>query len=149
MGQIAHVHRLSRAWYYGTEPDVRDGREAMWSQLIAQPGRTTHLLETARRVLGFISAARTTDRPNTLELTALYVLPECVGAGVGTMLYEQFAAERRDHEEGLLEVWSGNSRAAAFYARRGWTPTGDARPGPQGRDFVAYRLAIGWLRRPT
>ena len=36
---VAHVHRLSRAWYYGTEADPDDGREVLWSRLLAEPGR--------------------------------------------------------------------------------------------------------------
>lgn len=139
--EIAHVHRLSRAWYYGTEADPGDGREAMWAHLIAQPGRMIHVAERSDRVVGFMSAIRTEDLEATLELTALYVLPECVGVGVGPRLYEQFDAERRDADKGLLEVWSGNERATTFYVRRGWTPTTTTRPGPQGLDFVTYRLA--------
>jgi len=137
---IAHVHRLSRAWYYGTEPDPGDGREAMWSHLLAQPGRSIHVAEESDKVVGFISAMRAEDLEPKLELTALYVLPECVGLGIGPRLYEQFDAERRDEDEGLLEVWSGNTRATNFYVRRGWTPTSLSRPGPQGFDFITYRL---------
>jgi ribosomal protein S18 acetylase RimI-like enzyme len=139
--KIAHVHRLSRAWYYGTEADPDDGREAMWAHLIAQPGRKTHVAERSDRMVGFVSAVRAEDLEATLNLTALYVLPECVGVGVGPRLYEQFDADRRDGDTGLLEVWSGNARATNFYVRRGWTPTTTSRPGPQNLDFVLYRLA--------
>lgn len=139
--QIAHVHRLSRAHYYGVEADAGDRREAMWSHLLAQPGRSMHVAEESDRMVGFISAMRAEELETKLELTALYVLPECVGLGIGPRLYEQFDAERRDEDEGLLEVWSGNTRATSFYVRRGWTPTTMTRPGPQGFDYITYRLA--------
>jgi len=139
--EIAHVHRLSRAWYYGTEADPGDGREATWAHLIAQPGRRFHVAVRSDRLVGFMSAIRTEDLEPTLELTALYVLPEHLGSGVGPRLYEQFDAERRDVDTGLLEVWRGNARATSFYVRRGWTPTATTRPGPQDLDFVTYRLA--------
>ena len=139
--QIAHVHRLSRAWYYGTEADAGDGRDAMWSHLLAQAGRSIHVAEESDRMVGFISAMRAEDLEAKLELTALYVLPECVGLGIGPRLYERFDAERRDEDEGLLEVWSGNTRATSFYVRRGWTATTMTRPGPQDFDFITYRLA--------
>ena len=137
---IADLHRLSRTWYYGTEPDPGDGREAMWSHLFAQPGRVVHVAEEFDRIVGFLSAIRAQRLRAELELTALYVLPDCVGLGVGPRLYEQFEAERCDADEGVLEVWSGNARATNFYLRRGWTPTTTTRPGPQDFDFVTYRL---------
>jgi hypothetical protein len=48
---VAHVHRLSRAWYYGTEPDPGDGRKSMWAQLIAQPGRRFLLAESGSQIV--------------------------------------------------------------------------------------------------
>lgn len=138
---IASVHRLSRAWYYGTRPDSEDGREAMWAELIAQPGRITYLAESAAYgAVGFMSAIRVTQPRLALELTALYVLPEHMGSGIGSQLYDQFDAERREDEEGALEVWRGNAVATTFYSRRGWVPTGTTRPGPQRIAFATYRL---------
>ena len=142
VNEIAHVHRLSRAWYYGKPGDAADGREALWAHLMAEPERVTHVAESDGSVVGFISAIRVSEPVSSLELTSLYVLPERADAGVGSQLYECFDTERRDGEEGCLEVWSGNSRAIAFYANRGWIATTATRPGPQGRDFVTYRLPV-------
>ncbi len=73
---VAHVHRLSRAQYYGTEADPGDGREAFWSGLLAEPDRATHLAEAAGRVIGFVSSIRVVEPTSGLELTSPYVLPE-------------------------------------------------------------------------
>lgn len=137
---VAHVHRLSRAWYYGTEPDFDDGREAMWSHLIAQPGRLFYVAESGGSMVGFMSAIRTAEPAPRLELTSLYVLPDHAALGIGSRLHDVFEAERRPDEEGVLEVWEANARAVAFYTRRGWVRTLTTRPGPQETDFVIYRL---------
>lgn len=137
---IAAVHRWSRASYYGTEAEPDDGREVMWSHLLAQPERVTHVAEVGGLVVGFMSAVRVHDEAVRLEMTALYVLPDHHDARVGSTLHELFDAERRADEEGVLEVWQGNRRAIAFYLRRGWTATAGTRPGPQDIDYVTYRL---------
>jgi len=126
---VAHVHRLSRASHYGTTADDDDGREQMWAHLVKQPGRVTHVAEASGAVVGFVSA--------------LYVLPTHVGQGTGSRLHDLFEGERLRDEPGVLEVWAGNDRAIQFYRRRGWTPTGTTRPGPQRLDFVTYRLPSG------
>ena len=138
---VAHVHRLSRAWYYGTEADPGDGREELWSRLMAEPARAFLLAEAPEGVIGFASWTRLVEPIAVLELTSLYVLPDRFGAGVGARLHDGFETERRDDEVGALEVWEGNARAIGFYVRRGWRPTGERRPGPDGVDFVSYRLA--------
>ncbi|GAA4713222.1 GNAT family N-acetyltransferase [Nocardioides conyzicola] len=138
-GQIAQVHRQSRADYYG-EPPAEDDREAMWVHLVAQPDRTTYLSERAGSVVAFISAHRLPGPEAALELTALYVLPDLYGRGIGGRLHDVFDRERGNDRAGVLEVWAGNRRAITFYERRGWVPTDRTRPGPQDIDFVTYRL---------
>ncbi len=137
---IAHVHRHSRAAYYGTVADRDDGREQFWSGRVAEPGRRTAVADSPEGVAGFVSTVRVDDPVAALELTALYVLPDRFGEGVGSSLYDAFPDELREGEPGVLEVWAGNRRALQFYVRRGWTPTPKTRPGPQGVDFVTYRL---------
>ncbi len=137
---VAHVHRHSRADYYGTTADEHDDRDAMWTNLLRQAGRTTHVAATADGVVGFASWHRTED--GDVALSALYVLPESFGRGIGSQLHERYDAER-GHHGGVLEVWSGNRRALDFYARRGWRPTAGTRPGPDDVDFVTYRRSPG------
>jgi GNAT superfamily N-acetyltransferase len=137
---IAGVHRLSRAHYYGTEPDPGDDRAAMWAALLDRPDHTTWVAELDDTVVAFLSAARDSVQ---MKLTALYVLPDRIGTGLGSVLHDRFVADRPAGVEGVLEVWAGNDRAIGFYQRRGWLPTATTRPGPQGRAFVTWRLPAG------
>ena len=160
---IAYVHRLSRAWYYGTEPDPDDGREQLWSRLLAQPGRTTYVATTADGTVGFVSWLRPVpdeqqdeqrdeqqdeqqdegaEEVGEVELTALYLLPERAGTGLGDDLHRIYEEHRGD-QPGRLEVWEGNERAIGFYRRRGWRPTEESRSGPRGAGFRTYRLSPG------
>ena len=140
---VAGVHRVSRADYYGVAPAVDDDREAMWSQLLVQPGRVTWVAEESGQTLGFASVHHRADPTSQLELTAMYVLPAHYGCGIGSLLHDAFEEERTDVEPGALEVWAANARAVAFYVRRGWVPTSQTRPGPQDVDFVTYHLPAG------
>ncbi len=137
---IGRVHRLSRAWYYGTEADPADGRDEMWRELLSRPGRSTCVAELGGAVVGFLSMLRPAEPGAPLEMTALYVLPDHIGSGIGARLYEDFERERRPDEHAVLEVWAGNERACAFYIARGWVRTTTSRPGPQGQDFVTFVL---------
>lgn len=58
------------------------------------------------------------------ELYAMYVLAEAQGAGVADALLDHAVGEGPCH----LRVLSANGRAAAFYARHGFTPEGDPVP---------------------
>jgi GNAT superfamily N-acetyltransferase len=136
--QVASVHRLSRADYYGVSPAGDDDREAMWTSFLGQPRRTTYVAEAAGDLVGFMSAHHLTD--TVLELAALYVLPSMYGQGVGTRLHDLFNGERGHGTSGALEVWAGNRRAIDFYRRRGWAVTATTRPGPQDLAFVTYQL---------
>ena len=138
--EIASVHRLSRADYYGV-PVAADDRDAMWRHLLAQSGRVTWVAEASLGLVGFMSARHLSRPAAQLELTALYVLPTQFARGVGSRLHELFEAELAHREQGALEVWAGNRRAIGFYERRGWVRTSETRAGPQGIDFLTYRLA--------
>jgi hypothetical protein len=59
--QVASVHRVSRADYYGVEPEDDDDRDAMWAHFIVQPDRLTHVAETHGTIAGFRSAHRLPD----------------------------------------------------------------------------------------
>lgn len=140
--QIAAVHRLSRADYYGIRPDEHDDRAAMWQHFLGEPNRITYVAEGSDEILAVMSAQRPADPVEVLELSAVYVHPAHFGRGIGSRLYDVFDAERKPSEAGVLEVWAGNRRAIDFYERRGWTPTSTTRPGPQDLPFVTYRLAV-------
>lgn len=79
------------------------------------------------------------------ELVALYVLPEAWGSGVADDLHQRFVemlGSAPPTTGGVLDVWSGNRRARAFYRRHGWEADGRSRPGPGSQPFLGLRLAI-------
>lgn len=137
---IAEVHRLSRASYYGVPPGPAGERDGMWRELLGQPGRSTLVAESASGTRGFMSSITLDGPDRELELTALYVLPDDFGSGVGAALHAEFRQELGTCRNGRLEVWAGNRRAIDFYVRRGWRATSGSRPGPQGISYVTYLL---------
>ena len=70
---------------------------------------------------------------NCLIVWKLYVVPEMQGAGVGSALLSQVveAARNADERTIRLEYVEGNTRAAAFYAAKGFTET-DRQVDPNG-----------------
>ena len=138
---VAQVHRQSRSWYYQVPPDPDDGREMFWKELLDDPMQATFLAqEPDGGVVGFVSSTRAIRPGGLVKLTSLYVLPSHFGRGIGSALYRKFDACERRGGPALLEVWSMNSRAIAFYVRRGWVETSTARPGPREQPFVTYTL---------
>jgi len=140
---ITHVHKTGRASYYGDALDLDDAqrdRQPMWSQIIKDPTKRTAVAEHDGQVVGFITVTPAMRSESRAELTSIYVLPSFFGAGVAQQLYDLFLIYRGSHGA-QLEVWDGNDRAKAFYARRGWSPTDQSRPGAAGRPFVTWHLA--------
>ena len=72
------------------------------------------------------SAQTESGRDGWLEIQRLYVLAECAGCGVGSMLMSE--AVKRASEiaaKGIwLGVWEHNERAKKFYANKGFVFTG-------------------------
>ncbi len=64
---VARVHRLSRAWYYGSEADVTDNREATWREALAEPDRATWLAELDGVTVGFLSLLRSPEPDRVLK----------------------------------------------------------------------------------
>jgi diamine N-acetyltransferase len=64
--------------------------------------------------------------PNPVELARLYVLPEWIGKGIGTVLIEKSlaAALERGYRLCWLRVWTGNERAIDFYHCWGFREVG-------------------------
>ena len=79
----------------------------------------------------------------SVELVALYVLPEAWGRGIGRALHEWFTGvRRRSHtaDVGTLYVWSNNERAVRSYTANGWKRSGPTRPGPLDIPFISMQL---------
>lgn len=72
----------------------------------------------AQRIVAFADAL---ERPDRLELAAIYALPAARGGGAGTMLLTAL----RSRVPGLpvvADVLSGNRKGEIFYERRGFVP---------------------------
>ena len=70
------------------------------------------------------------------EIVSLYVRPESMTRGVGTVLLNEALSALRDDGYRRVYLWciAGNAQAEAFYRRRGFTRTGDQ---------VNYRIGSG------
>jgi GNAT superfamily N-acetyltransferase len=74
--------------------------------------------ERDRQVVGFYVLRATEDRA---ELEHLWVLPECLGQGIGRALFEHVVAQARAQRLSRLFIES-DPNAAGFYARMGARP---------------------------
>lgn len=150
---VLAVHATSRRAYYRAggvsvaDDTVGDGYWHLWSQVLRDGHNRVWVADDAGRCVGFLVAGppwheALKDRP-VLELIGLYLLPEVWGKGLAHSLHDrfvQFLLDTPTAMEGVLDVWSGNGRALAFYARHGWEPDGRSRPGPGERPFTGWRL---------
>jgi len=86
--------------------------------------------------------------PNPVELARLYVLPEWIGQGIGTMLIKESldAALGAGHDSCWLRVWTGNERAIEFYRRWGFREVG-SEPYHVGRCSRMVSLMVRDLSR--
>ncbi|MFI7035499.1 GNAT family N-acetyltransferase [Microbispora rosea] len=139
---IAVVHvRSWQAAYPGLMPQAHlDGLTAamrlpVWERLLgeAAPPRTEVLVaEADGSVAGFASLGPgrddDVDPAVVAEISAIYLVPEIWGAGVGGRLMaaalDSLAAA--GYEQAVLWVVDGNTRARRFYERGGWRPDGAA-----------------------
>lgn len=90
-------------------------------------------LEDAEPV-GYVALlpARTAEEPRRFipglgHLWHLFVLREWWGSGLATRLLGDATDEARRRDYDAIRLWTprDNARARAFYAREGWTPTGE------------------------
>lgn len=108
----------------------------------AQAAGDLHLVEQDGRVVGVAEVGTWQDEP---VLWKLYVHPDVRGRGVGpALLRAVVAALPAGTERLLLEHFAGNTRAAAFYEREGFTHL-RTDPAPDGDPAAA----TVWLSRPT
>jgi RimJ/RimL family protein N-acetyltransferase len=80
---------------------------------------------------------------DTVELRALYVVPEMWGSGVASRLMAAaLAAVRGDAQDAVLWVVEENTRARRFYEREGWHPDGESRVTQFGPTELRYRQSL-------
>ncbi|MEJ3404612.1 GNAT family N-acetyltransferase [Rathayibacter sp. YIM 133350] len=125
--------------FFTTLADVVDRGEAFWRERVSGASSfTVAAVDTDDdRWLGVMTgviASVMTDAPESAvpQLVGVYVRPEARGAGVADALLEAIESWARVRGDALhLEVHDGNSRAVAFYARRGFELTGRSTPHPR------------------
>lgn len=110
--------------------------------MIRASGARFILAERARHLIGFVqlqlgATHPALDAPHAVEIVRLYAQQRFAGQGVGTRLLEHAealaAAAHATHA--WLTAWSGNHRALAFYARRGYADVGATMYAFQGEEF--------------
>ena len=124
-----------------------------WREIVADPERTTLVVETEGRVCGYVGFGRARDDDldpaHTAEIYGLYVHPDRWGEGLGWALLQ--AACRALLERGYRDVslWTmrDNARARRFYERAGLGWDGQTKTSEQGlARFVEVRY-LGKLDR--
>ena len=75
--------------------------------------------EDKGKIVGFVNLNET-NKPNTYDLTAIYLLPDYQEKGIGTQLIEHSIQELEVFEEIFLEVEKSNINAVNFYKKLGF-----------------------------
>ncbi|GGL83139.1 hypothetical protein GCM10010129_28530 [Streptomyces fumigatiscleroticus] len=142
---VAALHARARATYYPDGiPDDGTDRPAAWRAAIERPDGHVLCLVEEGRMVGLASFR--TPQGASAELVRLFqfhVDPGHWRRGVGTALHaacvEQWRADGR--RTAVLDVHTGNRRAQAFYARRGWLPD-PGNPPAEGDHHLFLRYAV-------
>ena len=155
---IAEVHTRARTAYYtagGVDPqslvdqDAVTRRKAAWSEMITAPGAAVLCAaDEDDVVVGLLAMGAPhdddVDASTYRELFQIHVEPGGWGRGTGSALHAAFIEHlwEAGFAGAVLEVWEANTRARAFYARRGWRSDAVRRPGPAGIDYLRLRLDL-------
>ena len=101
---------------------------------------TVAVTETTNRILGFYGLVGTTDAD--AELSALFVEPDAMGAGVGRLLFDGAVDAARKAGLGQLRI-EADPFAAAFYDHMGAVRTGST-PSHSiaGRELPLYTVDL-------
>jgi len=118
-----------------TEADLLDGPRLDADLLLAElgdPATTVLLIEDEH---GVVACATLSERGAGLAYFGMFaVRPLAQGGGIGSALLEAAEAAARAHGATVMEMTVISVRAdlLAWYARRGYHPTGESRPFPYG-----------------
>ena len=157
---IAQVH--VRSWqhaYRGQLPQTYlDGlsasmREESWRRAIRlapAAERPFWVAEAEGEIVGFISSGPSRDEdapPDTAEIYAIYVDPECWAKGIGTTLLQHAVRDLRRHGYRVATLWclATNEQAKSFYERARWRADGTTKRETVGgieTEEVRYRLPL-------
>lgn len=99
------------------------------------------IAEDAGEILGVAVVVR--QRPASVELRDLYVVPVAWGSGVAAKLMDAaLGGVGSGAKEAALWVGEANARARRFYQREGWVADGTSRVSSLGPPEVRYRLSL-------
>ncbi|MGH3002067.1 MAG: GNAT family N-acetyltransferase [Gaiellaceae bacterium] len=154
----AVAHLKVRAWlsaYEGLLPEreltaLDPERETLdWSEHLAAPrvGERLWLAVDDDSLAGFARTGPAHDpdlRAGSGEVHGLYVAPDRIGSGVGTLLLGHALADfaARGFTAVVLWQFAGNERAASFYDRAGLVPDGALRASDFGVDELRRRIDL-------
>ena len=133
----ALAHAAKRHWGYSGElMALWDDELTLSAQFIAR-----HPVFCAVRdgeIIGFYALSR---QGKAFELEHLWVDPQHMGAGVGTLLFEHAVLTVRSLGGSVLNIVS-DPHAEGFYRRMGASRVGEAPSKPEGRTLPRMTLVI-------
>ncbi|HEX9268613.1 MAG TPA: GNAT family N-acetyltransferase [Candidatus Limnocylindria bacterium] len=126
--QEAYRGQLPDAWLDGLSAQL-ERREARWRETLAgRHGERSFVAERDGRLIGFVLVVPSLDddaTPDTGQLSAIYLLQEAWGIGVGRDLMTIAMADLRSRfRRATLWVLRSNARARRFYEIAGWRADG-------------------------
>ncbi len=156
---LAGIHvRAWQAAYRGQLTDeyldglsVEDRAEQWRASLVARRDTwRTWVAEESGRAIGWATTGPSEDAdadPLTGEVYAIYLEPECVGTGLGRVLFAHAVDDLRDRGFRTATLWvlETNERARRFYEVAGWASDGTAtseRVDCEMRPTVRYRTEL-------
>jgi len=137
---------------------LQDAPSAFWSAYADEVGQSEQqwrdriarglklLALDAGRVVGHAGGFVPADRPDDVELVAMWVEPTARGRGVGAVLIEAVTEWARSIGASRLHLWVEENNAAAYRlcCRHGFEPTGQRQPMPtEGRWELAMARPLG------
>jgi GNAT superfamily N-acetyltransferase len=148
--QGAYRGLLPQEYLDGLDPA---GRVGWWRQALERtqwPAAGTLVAVSDGQVSGFAHVGPTRDDGDgdgrVGEVTAIYVLPEAWGTGLGRALMTAALGElaTAGYESATLWVLESNARARRFYERAGWSADGSVKQD----DIGGARVTEVRYRRP-
>ncbi len=93
---------------------------------------------------GIVGTLGLLDSDDTIQVIAVYVVPEARGSGVGEALlgFARSEARRRGVDRLVLDVTSNNHPAIALYRRMGFELTGATMRHPRRDDLIERRMQL-------
>lgn len=132
---LVHVRSWQQAYrelmpadYLASLDDSLDRREAWWREAIGQGTQTVFVALSGEQVAGWISVGASrdedVDQAATGEVSAIYVLRDHWGSGVGRALWLQGEKQLAGQGFTALTLWVlvDNHRATDFYRKDGLQP---------------------------